>query len=221
MADTGHQPTRLNPDRYKAFDQDDETDLQAIIKPRRAADPQPAPADTSTPKPPDASTPSAPDTSPDPQPAKAAVKPRRAPQPTKTAKPAKSTRPATKADSPDPDARWSSMAHVNADLIDKIRRTTQERNWSTGEVILTAVSSTYEDGRLAAKLDESGVTTELFGTWRTRVASRDRPPKTPLNFNLLVRHRDVLDQLVEEFNANSRSELIGTALELYFAPEDP
>ncbi|WP_147375546.1 hypothetical protein [Jiangella rhizosphaerae] len=170
----------------------------------QAAPPADTPADT-------ADTADAPASQPPPAPQQPSPRPRR---------PRSTTPAAAAAPRSDEKKRKPSVVYVSQDNVTKIKHLRDERAWSSGMVILQAINDTYSSGKLKERLGGRTMTSDLFGDFTSRVASTSELNKMPLNVRLNPDHYSVIDRLVDELGADSRSHLINTALDEYFKAED-
>jgi hypothetical protein len=87
---------------------------------------------------------------------------------------------------------------------------------SNGDIIITAIEKTYR--QLQTLIDPPPTTGGAL--FSQRVSRPPRAPTTepvsPLNYRLTIEDYAVLDRLVNELGAASRSHLISTALTVYF-----
>jgi hypothetical protein len=110
----------------------------------------------------------------------------------------------------------ASNVHIPVTLIDEVNDTKRTTRMSNGDIIITAIEQTYEQlkERIRPRPTAGGV---LFGR---RVSRPPRTPATepvtPLNFRMSVEDYEVLDRLVDELGATSRSHLITVALSTYY-----
>lgn len=110
-----------------------------------------------------------------------------------------------------------SNVHVPVALLESIARTCKERGLSHGELIISAIEHTHADlaGLIHPATTAGG---SLFASRRSRAVRSKDGPLTPLNYRLRASDFEVIDQLVEDFSASSRGDLITTALAAYLSP---
>lgn len=149
------------------------------------------------------------------QPAPASPQPSPRPRRTKGAVPA--SQPAAHSDE---QKRRPSVVYVSQDNATRTKQLREAKAWSSGMVILQAINATYSSGKLKERLGGRTMTSDLFGDFTSRVASTSELNKMPLNVRLNPEHYGIIDRLVDELGADSRSHLINTALDEYFKAED-
>lgn len=105
-------------------------------------------------------------------------------------------------------------AHLAIEVMERLRAYSAEHKVSQTEVIFSAIERAHAAGTLAGSFSPPPAE-GLFArpTQRRRRDGRTRPQ---LTLRLTPRNEQVLDQLVEELGAGSRSELIEVALEQFF-----
>lgn len=127
-------------------------------------------------------------------------------------------KPRETAPAPDPGTRGPedrpqpSNVLLPADLADRLREERTRLGYSNGEVILVALEATHE--RLQELISRPRVGGGLFGERQAGAVRRDGT-LTPLNFRLPAGDFEVIDRLVGECGARSRSHLITVALTEY------
>lgn len=110
----------------------------------------------------------------------------------------------------------ASNVHIPVTLIGGINDTKRTTRMSNGDIIITAIEQTYEQlrERIRPRPATGGA---LFSR---RVSRPPRTPTTepvtPLNFRMTSDDYQVLDRLVDELGAASRSHLITVALSAYY-----
>lgn len=115
----------------------------------------------------------------------------------------------------------ASNVHIPVALLESLNETKRTTRMSNGDIIITAIEQTYD--QLKSLIHPRPVTGgALFGKRvsrppRTPVAE----PVTPLNYRLTTEDYAVLDKLVEELGASSRSHLITVALSAYYHHQLP
>lgn len=108
----------------------------------------------------------------------------------------------------------ASNVYLPVALLDPISARCKAEGISHGDLIVRALEATYE--ALPTLVDPVRTTGgSLFAERRTRAPRQDLGPMTPLNYRLREEDFAVLDRLVEETNAPSRSQLIAAALSAY------
>lgn len=115
----------------------------------------------------------------------------------------------------------ASNIHIPVRLIGDLDETRCNTRMSNGDIIITAIEQTYEE--LKILISPRRVTGgPLFGR---RVSRPPRTPSTepvtPLNYRLTTEDYAVLDRLVDELGATSRSHLISVALTTYYKRQPP
>lgn len=112
--------------------------------------------------------------------------------------------------------RRASNVHVPATLLPRIEAARAATGLSTGDLIVTALEAVYPD--LPALLHPQVAGGSLFAPRPTR--TRTHGPLLPVNYRLPPADFAVIDRLVEETGATSRSHLITTALTAYLHRPD-
>lgn len=105
-------------------------------------------------------------------------------------------------------------AHLAIEVMERLRAYSAEHKVTQTEVIFSAIERAHAAGTLAGSFSPPPAE-GLFArpTQRRRRDGRTRPQ---LTLRLTPRNEQVLDQLVDELGAGSRSELIEVALEQFF-----
>lgn len=115
----------------------------------------------------------------------------------------------------------ASNVHIPVALIDALNETKRTTRMSNGDIIITALEQTYE--QLKTLIHPRPVAGGSLFSQRV-----SRPPRTPivepvtpLNFRLSTDDYAVIDKLVDELGATSRSHLITVALSAYYRHQPP
>lgn len=124
--------------------------------------------------------------------------------------------PADVAKRPHTGALTASNVHIPLAVLDDVKKTQAERNMASGDVIIVAIEATYE--RLKVLLRPRATAGgNLFGARVSRPARTPlTEPVTPLTYRLTSEEYEVLDRLVDELGATSRSHLVRVALNTYY-----
>lgn len=108
-----------------------------------------------------------------------------------------------------------SNVHIPIALLEPIAAKKAAEGLSNGEVIIQAIEANADRLKdLIHPVATSGG--RLFASRRARSSRAAEGPLTPLNYRLREADYEVLDQLVEEYNASSRGHLITAALTAFF-----
>ncbi len=127
---------------------------------------------------------------------------------------AAATTPRSTSKAPEDKVRPSNV-HIPVTLLEPLTEKCRRDGLSHGEVIIIAIEGAYP--RLNELIHPAATAGgSLFASRRSRASRSTDGPLTPLNYRLRVRDYQTLDQLVEEFKASSRGQLITAALQDYF-----
>jgi len=102
---------------------------------------------------------------------------------------------------------------VPAHLLGPIKARRTEENLTTGELIIAALEATVD--QLPDLLQTRPMTGGGLFSPRASHVTRAADPLSSLNFRMRVEDFEVLDALVNRFNAASRSQLVAAALTAY------
>lgn len=105
-------------------------------------------------------------------------------------------------------------AHLAIELIEKLRTYATKHRITQTEVIFTAIEQAHSAGELATSFSRPPAD-GLFARPAQR-RRRDGRARPQLTLRLTPHNEQILNQLVEELGAGSRSELIEAALEHFF-----
>ena len=112
-----------------------------------------------------------------------------------------------------PDLTRPSNVSIPAALLPKVKQRRDELGLTTGELIIAAIEATASRlGELVAARPSTGGS--LF-TRRATAITRQATPQSSLNFRLRPEDFEVLDQLVDQHGAASRSQMVAAALADY------
>lgn len=102
---------------------------------------------------------------------------------------------------------------IPARLVTPIKVSRTQLGLTTGELIITALEATAD--QLGELLAVRRVTGGALFSARPASTSINNEPQSSLNFRMRVEDFAILDSLVEEFGAASRSQLVTAALAAY------
>lgn len=115
----------------------------------------------------------------------------------------------------------ASNVHIPVALIDALNETKRSTRMSNGDIIITALEQTYEE--LKTRIHPRPIAGGSLFSQRVSRPPRTpiTEPVTPLNYRLSTEDYAVLDRLVDELGATSRSHLITVALSAYYDRQPP
>lgn len=115
----------------------------------------------------------------------------------------------------------ASNVHIPVALIDALNETKRTTRMSNGDIIITALEQTYE--QLKTLIHPRPTTGGALFSQRVSRPPRTpiTEPVTPLNYRLSTEDYAVLDKLVDDLGATSRSHLITVALSAYYKHQPP
>jgi hypothetical protein len=115
----------------------------------------------------------------------------------------------------------SSSMHIRSSLVAQIIGERQQTGRSNGNIIIAALESVHDhlDDLLPRAAEPTGGS--LFAARPTRTPRIDEGPHSPLNVRLYENDFEVLDRLVSDFGARSRSHLVDVALAYYYDTTHP
>ncbi len=118
-----------------------------------------------------------------------------------------------------PDQRMkASNVHVPVALMPQLKDYSAKHGLANGQIIIKAIEDTYE--RLGDLISPAQTGGKLFASRVARPQRADAGPLTPLNYRMTEGDFAVLDRLVDELAASSRTHLIATALAAFLQRDD-
>lgn len=111
-----------------------------------------------------------------------------------------------------------SSVHLPTSLVERIKEFQASAEWTNGQVLVAALEDCHQRGRIGALAEPRAVGGALFGdAWTAgRPASRAATgPKVPFSIVIPPPFYAIIDQLVAEAGAASRSHLAMLAIEDY------
>lgn len=106
---------------------------------------------------------------------------------------------------------------VPAELFDRIAEAREQQQLSTGELIAAAIEAQIADLSNLIAAANTTRTTSMFSTRATRLPRRGAEPEKPITYRMTAQDLAIIDDLVEQYGARSRGQLITIALRAHLA----